>query len=109
MPPPSLRSWALSVLACWLIVLASADDFNLARFALLPSPADGEGLLPLDDPNTDFTESSPSREPPTTSRNRWDYTTSIAQRLTRPALTSPVATAELGHPPRPGINAPLRC
>ena len=109
MPPHPLRSWALSALACWLVVLASADDFNLVRLALPPSPADCEGLLPLDDPNTDFTESSPSREPPTTSRNRWGCTTSMAQRLTRPALISPFAAPALGHTPRPGINTPLRC
>jgi hypothetical protein len=47
-----------TILACWLIVLASGDDFNVCRIAipLLPvdTPAD---TLPLDDPNTDFTRS----------------------------------------------------
>jgi hypothetical protein len=43
----------LSVMACWLIVAASGDDFNFARL-VLPSLF-GEGTsLPLDDPNTDF-------------------------------------------------------
>jgi hypothetical protein len=109
MPQRSLRSRALSAFACWLVLLASADDFNLVRLALPPSAADSEGPLPLDDPNTDFTESSPSRQPLTTSRHRFSCTTSVAQSLTRPALTSPLAAPALGHTPRPGGNAPLRC
>jgi hypothetical protein len=55
MPKRSLRSWTLSALACWLTLLASADDFNLARLALPPSTSDAGESLPLDDPNTDFT------------------------------------------------------
>jgi hypothetical protein len=58
-----IRSWALSALACWLTLLASADDFNLARFLLLPAEADSDDLLPLDDPNGDFTKPSETRTP----------------------------------------------
>jgi hypothetical protein len=109
MPTRSIRSWALSVFVCWLTLLASADDFNLARLALAPSAADSEGLLPMDDPNSDFTEPSQFRERPTTSRDRGACTLSIGQRLARATLTSPFAALTHGHPPRPAINAPLRC
>src|SRR5690349_8238255 len=67
MPKRPLRFWALSALSCWLTLLASADDFNLARVLLPPSASESEGLLPLDDPNSDFTESSQSPVPTTTS------------------------------------------
>jgi hypothetical protein len=45
-----------NLLAAWLIVLASGDDFNVCRIAipLLPSSSPSHAL-PLDDPNTDFT------------------------------------------------------
>ena len=43
--------------ACLLTIIASGDDFNLVRVlvsgAAPVSPTDG---LPLDDPNTDFTD-----------------------------------------------------
>src|SRR5262245_25194316 len=109
MPQRSLRSWALSAFACWLVLLASADDFNLARLVLPPPDVDFEGLLPLDDPNTDFTQSSQSRESPTTSRHRCSCTTSVGQRLTGAVLTSPFAALTLGHLPRSRGNTPLRC
>jgi hypothetical protein len=58
-----IRSWALSALACWLTLLASADDFNLARFLLPPAESSSEDLLPLDDPNGDFTKTSETQTP----------------------------------------------
>jgi hypothetical protein len=58
MPPQRSRYRALPVFACLLALLASADDFNLARVVCpLPGPAP-EAPLPLDDPNTDFTEAA---------------------------------------------------
>src|SRR5436309_1713945 len=50
------------VVACWLIVMASGDDFNVARIIIpmLPSNCPPHAL-PLDDPNTDFTKSDDSQ------------------------------------------------
>lgn len=109
MPKRSIRSWVFSAFACWLTLLASADDFNLARFALLPCTECSEELLPLDDPNSDFTELSESREPPTTCRGRRGCTLSRGQRLTPATLTSPFALPGHGHPLHLGLNTPLRC
>src|SRR5690348_10330116 len=99
MPKSRSRAGVLTAFACWLVLLASADDFNLARLVLPLADVDSEELLSLDDPNSDFTKSSQSREPPTTSRRRGSCTTSIGRRLTRLALTSPFAALTLGHPP----------
>jgi len=109
MPKRHIRSWVLSAFACWLTLLASADDFNLAR-VVLPSPtSDSEGLLPLDDPNTDFTESSESPVPTTTYRGRGALTSSVGQRLMGADLASPSAAPAPGRPPRNCSIAPLRC
>jgi hypothetical protein len=59
MPKGRARSAFLTAFACWLVLLASGDDFNFAR-AILPSIPMSEDLLPLDGPNTDFTESAQS-------------------------------------------------
>jgi hypothetical protein len=98
----------LSAFACWLTLLASGDDFNLAR-VMLPSILDSEGRLPLDDPNTDFTKSSKSRLPTTTHGDRGGCTSSAGQSWTGAAFTSPFAAPTHGHPPRPCLNTPLRC
>jgi hypothetical protein len=105
----SLRSWAVSALVCWLVLLASADDFNLVRLALPSSLVDSEGLLPSDDPNSDFTPTSQSREPSTTSGHRCSCTRSVGPTLTLAVLPTPLAARTLGHPLRPGSNTPLRC
>ena len=109
MPKRPPRSWVLSALACWLTLLASADDFNLARLALGPSTPDSEGLLPLDDPNSDFTESSESREPTTTSRSRLGCTSSVGRCGADVDLTSSFAALAYEHPPRLHLNTPLHC
>ena len=108
MPKGRARAGVLTAFACWLVLLASGDDFNFARLALL-SPLPYEDLLPLDDPNTDFTPSFQSRELSTTSGHRWSCTTTVGPRLTRAVLHSPWATRTLGHPLCPGSNTPLRC
>jgi hypothetical protein len=104
-----IRSCTLSAFACWLILLASGDDFNLARVLLLPTTLDSEGRLPLDDPNTDFTKSSKSRVPTTTHRDRGMCTSSVGQSWAIATLTSPFGDPSHGHPPRPCHNTPLRC
>jgi hypothetical protein len=109
MPKRPVRSWALSALACWLTLLASADDFNLARVLLPPSTSDSEGILPLDDPNTDFTEASESPVPTTTYRGRGALTSSVNQSLVGAAPSSPSAAPAPGRPPRHCSIAPLRC
>jgi hypothetical protein len=109
MPKRSIRPWIFSAFACWLTLLASADDFNLARLALPSCTVGSEGLLPLDDPNSDFTESSESREPTTTSRSRLGCTSSHGHNLTRPTFTSPFALPTHGYMLCLGMNTPLRC
>ena len=108
MPKRPVRSWVLSALACWLTLLASADDFNLARLTLPPT-ADSEESLPLDDPNTDFTQSAQSPGPTTTSRDRCGYTSFVGQSSARAALRSLLAVLAPSHPQRHSSNTPLRC
>jgi hypothetical protein len=108
MPKGRARAGVLTAFACWLVLLASGDDFNFARMAL-PSPLPSEDPLPLDDPNTDFAPSSQSREPSTTSGHHCSFTTAVGPRLTRAALPSPWATRTLGHSLYPCNNTPLRC
>src|SRR5262249_39266106 len=103
------RSLVLSAFAGWLVILASGDDFNLAHLILPSSPPAAEDLLPLDDPNTDFTESSPSPEPTTPCRTGGDCTASVGRCVAEAALTSPIAVLTHGRPPHRCSNAPLRC
>jgi hypothetical protein len=105
----TIRSWTVSVLACWLVLMASGDDFNLGRIALFPTDMDAEGLLPLDDPNTDFIPSSEPRDPSATSQKRCSCASSVGKRLTQAVLTSQFAAPAIGHSPRSCINAPLLC
>jgi hypothetical protein len=109
MPKRSVRSWVLSAFACWLTMLASADDFNLARLAHPPSTADDGESLPLDDPNTDFTESSQSPGPPTSSQDRRGCTSSGGPSWTGAPLTSPFVAPAHRHPPPLRLDTPLRC
>jgi hypothetical protein len=57
------RFCALALLACGQVLLASGDDFDLARFLFPPAGSDSEDLLPLDDPNGDFTKPSENPAP----------------------------------------------
>ena len=109
MPTRHARPCSLSALACWLVLLASGDDFNLAR-ALLPLPApDSEAPLPLDDPNTDLAESLPSPGPAASRPDRCGRPSAAGPRPAGAALPSPLAAPAPGHPPRRGPNPPLRC
>jgi hypothetical protein len=99
-----VRSCALPAFVCFLALLAGGDDFNLARVLLpLPGPA-SQATLPLDDPNTDFTEAArPAAQaaadcgPP--------------PRPPLPALAGPepFAPPALGLASRRPANTPLRC
>ena len=108
MPKGRARSGFLAAFACWLVLLASGDDFNFAR-AMLPSTPASEDLLPLDDPNTDFTESSQTPGPTTPCRTGWGCTSSVGRCVAEAALTSPSAAHTHGHRPLWGRTAPLRC
>jgi hypothetical protein len=109
MPKGFARSCVLSAFACWLVILASGDDFNFARVALLSSAPASEDVLPLDDPNTDFTESAESRGPTTTYRDTCGCTSSVGQSSAGAALTAPFAAPANSRPPRHCSNPPLRC
>jgi len=108
MPKGRARSAVLTSFACWLVLLASGDDFNFAR-AVLPSIPTSEDLLPLDDPNTDFTESAQSTGPPTTYRDRCACPSSIGRSSAGAACPSLLAAAAPCHPPGQSSNTPLRC
>jgi len=108
MPKGRARSGLLAAFACWLVILASGDDFNFAR-AMLPSTPASEDLLPLDDPNTDFTEPAQSPGPTITSRHRCACRSSVGRSSAGAALPSPLAAPAPNHPPRRSSNTPLRC
>jgi hypothetical protein len=109
MPTRPTRPCAVTALACWLVLLASGDDFNLAR-ALLPLPApDSEAPLPLDDPNTDFDESPPSPGPTASCPDRCGCPSAAGRRSAEAVLSPPLAAPARGHPPGRGLNTPLHC
>src|SRR5689334_7015624 len=108
MPKGRARAGVLTAFACWLVLLASGDDFNFARLAL-PSPPTSEDLLPPDDPNSDFTTSSPSSKLTTTSRDRGDCPSSAGRSVAGAGRTWLFATPPHSRSPRHSNNAPLRC
>jgi len=108
MPKGRARSALLTAFACWLVLLASGDDFNFAR-AVLPSIPMSEDLLPLDDPNSDFTESAQSTGPTPTYRDRCACPSSVGRSSAGAASPSRFAAAAPGHPPGQSNNTPLRC
>jgi hypothetical protein len=109
MPKGRTHSRVLSAFAGWLVILASYDDVNFARVVLPSSTPASEDLLPLDDPNTDFTESSQSRGLITTYRERCGCTSSVGRCVAEAALISPFAALAHSRPPRRCSNPPLRC
>jgi hypothetical protein len=100
---------AFAAVACWLTMLASGDDFNLAR-AVLPLPAPPpDSLLPLDDPNTDFTGGSESTRPTTTHPSKSVPPVSAHLKLAGTGLPAPVAPPAHPSSLRAGVKVPLRC
>jgi hypothetical protein len=97
MPKCPTRSRPVSASACRLTLPAS-DDFNLMQMLLPPSAPKSEGLLPLDDPNSDFTVSSRSPETTTTDRRRKERKDALAgarhQREGRPPFGGDVIRAK---------------
>jgi hypothetical protein len=105
MPQRRPRHRALSALVCSLVLLASGDDFNLARVVLpLPAPAP-EAPLPLDDPNTDFTEGPQAQEQAPAGRAPREGQAAAARGPARAAVAPPART----HSTRNSTNSPLRC
>jgi hypothetical protein len=115
----SLRSGAhpwsvLPLLSCLLTVAASGDDFCFARLVLLPSSLTA-GLLPLDDPNTDFVNSAGSG---LARRSNHGQRPVVGEGL-RPGAINPASngfSAPLDgtltarrHLLHEGVNTPLRC
>jgi hypothetical protein len=105
MPQRPARSCALPAFACFLALLAGGDDFNLARVVLpLPAPVSGSPL-PLDDPNTDFTEAPQAQEQATADPGPADGPWTVGRRPARTAIAPPAR----GHSTRNPITSPLRC
>jgi hypothetical protein len=109
MPKGRAHTRVLSAFAAWLVILASGDDFNLVHLILPPSTPAAEDLLTLEDPNSDFTESSQSPGPTTSCRTARGCTSSVSRRGADAVLTSSFAALTHGRQPRWGSNAPLRC
>jgi hypothetical protein len=103
------RSCILSGFAGWLVILASGDDFNFARVVFPPSTPLSEDLLPLDDPNTDFTQSSETRTPENSARGRGANPPSLLVRSAGMNRTPPPASPVLRQLSRLCCNTPLRC
>jgi hypothetical protein len=99
-------------MSCLLVLAASGDDFCLPRL-LLPLTPPAPGMLPLDDPNTDFVEAPGP---------------AVSQRVEGPRVgwpegfcPAPSSRLAAGYPPvavafvydhrasLPGLNSPLRC
>lgn len=105
MPQRRPRHRALSAVVCSLVLLASGDDFNLARAVLpLPAPAP-EAPLPLDDPNTDFTEAPQARVQAPAGRGPRDGPGAVGRDRARAAVAPPAR----GHSTHNSTNSPLRC
>jgi hypothetical protein len=101
--PPWFR--ALAAVACWLALLAGGDDFNLARVVLpLPAPAP-EAPLPLDDPNTDFTEAPQAPGQTAADQGPRDGPGAVGRAPARAAIAPPARA----HSTRNSTNSPLRC
>ena len=103
------RFHALVLLACWQVLLASADDFNLARFVLLPAESESDDLLPLDDPNTDFTQSSETRAPGNRGRDCAGNPPAIPLPSAGISCSVSLTSYMPGPLARACSNTPLRC
>ena len=96
--------------ACVLTIIASGDDFNLVRVlvsgAAPVSPTDG---LPLDDPNTDFTQSSETRAPGNRGRDCAGNPPAIPLPSTGISCSVSLTSYMPGPLARACSNTPLRC
>jgi hypothetical protein len=109
MPKGRARSCVLSALASWLVLLASADDFNLTRFMFPPAESESEDLLPLDDPNCDFTRPSETWKPNNSGRGGQGNPATSWYRLAGMKRTPPPPSGAPGQLAHPRLNTPLLC
>ena len=101
MPKSRVHSSVLLVTTCWLVLLASGDDINFARFVLPPTDASVEDVMPFDDPNFDFTQSSP---PPILQQGMPEAAPKLPGTASRrPSFLSDCFCPLIDHP------IPLRC
>lgn len=108
--------YLLSLLACWLTLAASGDDFSLTRLAFCDSVPD-PGALPPDDPNNDFVEAAslgPAHRLARAPVGLDERTAAPALGLApAPALALPPALPHVRAAHRPAAPAPptvpLRC
>ena len=98
MPNSRAHSSILFFLACWLVLLASGDDINVARLML---PSADSSLVPLDDPNDDFTE------PVTPPTPQSDEPSAGPNVVRTPSLRLPPPAEDLRT--RTDCPIPLRC
>lgn len=101
MPKHNICSSVLLMTACWLVLLASGDDINFARFVLPPTDSPLEDVMPFDDPNFDFTESSAAPTPQLGEP-------SAGHNLSRTASLCPPTSVD-GYRLRTDRHIPLRC
>ncbi len=105
--PAFLRGFG--ALACWLALLAGADDFNLARVVLPLPPLAPDSPLPLDDPNSDFTDASEPQSPAAANADGAAPAPPARLRRAGPVLASRAASPAPARPLRAGAHTPLRC
>ena len=103
------RFCALVLLACWQVLLASGDDFNLARFVFSPAESSTEDLLPLDDPNCDFMRSSETRTLENSGRDKGGNPPSLLLQPAAMHRTLPTASRLPSQLSRLCFHTPLRC
>jgi hypothetical protein len=103
-----VRFHVLPLLTCGLVLLASADDFNLGRFVFPFTESLSDGLLPLDDPNCDFTDPSDAPAPGTPDCGGANAAVILPRRAGM--NRAPETAAFPFHPPARGcLDVPLRC
>jgi hypothetical protein len=103
------RFCVLVLLACWQVLLASGDDFNLARFLFSPTESESEDLLPLDDPNCDFTRPSETRAPDNSGCGGEGTPAAFSSCSAAVSRTPAPASPATGQLSRTHSNTPLRC
>ena len=108
MPKGRARSAFLTAFACWLVLLASGDDFNFARIVLLSTPT-SEDLLPLDDPNTDFTRPPGTWKPNNSGRGGEGNPATSWYRLAGMKRTPAPPSGAPGQFSHTRLNTPLLC
>jgi hypothetical protein len=101
MPKHRALSRVLLLTTCWLVLLASGDDINFTRIVFPSTDSPLEDVMPLDDPNFDFTE-------PATLPTPQQGQSSGGPHVPRTASRRPSTPAD-GFHTRTDRHLPLRC